>query len=190
MKTEAPQFKIIEQVIPANGFFGDSYDGNKFYIIEAAGPLFVKTDTTVSLPYKQGQGQMFDKPFRRLEFKNPNAFPIYIRVYTGYGDYIDRRFQLIEANTSFKCNALTSIAATTAEVFNGTPSNNEILRKSILVSNNDSSNNLELRDESNVSGLIIFPKTSVMIPTSDYVEVYNPTGGGVACRVSELWYIT
>lgn len=191
IETNHGQSAFIETRIGPNGFIGEAYLGNKFYIIDASGPIWVKTNNTSEIEFKQGQGQQFSKQFKRVELRNKSATnTIFVKIWVGFGDYIDRRFQLIESSTSYVANALTSIAATTAEIFNGVPSGSQIQRKSLYVSNNDSSNNLEIRDKDNVSGLIVFPKTAIVIPTSDEVEVYNPTGGGVACRVSEIWYTT
>jgi hypothetical protein len=184
---------IVNTLTPAGtagAFLGVSHRANKFYVIDASGEFLVKTDNSSQVPFKQGQGRTFVSDFNRLELENISSNPISIRLWVGNGEYKDQRFQLLESSTEFIASPVSSIAGAVSEVFNGVPLVNQITRKAIIVSNNDSSNNLELRDESGNSGVIVFPKTSVMIPTSDYVEVYNPTGGAIATRISEIWYVT
>lgn len=188
---EHGQSAFIEVRIAPNGYVGESYYGNKFYIIDASGTLKIKTSITSEIEFKQGQGQSFSKAFNRVEIRNPSLTnTLYVKIWVGFGEFIDRRFQLIESNTEYVANVLTSIATISGATLTGIPSGSQIQRRSMLVSNNDSSNNLEIRDKNGVSGLIVFPKTSIILSTSDEVVVYNPTGSSIACRVSEIWYIT
>ncbi|MGH8016972.1 MAG: hypothetical protein ACREIA_01570 [Opitutaceae bacterium] len=61
-------------------------------------------------------------------------------------------------------------------------------RRSIIVSNKDPNNALELRDADDHVILTVFPETSITLPISGSVEIYNPGASAVALNVSELWW--
>lgn len=176
--------------IPAGGTLGVDAYGQRFYFINATAPLEAKTNLSAYKPYRKGTGENFTDEFRfnRIEFHNPNTYPIFIQVFIGFGDYLDTTSELVESFTQAVGQASTTIAALSTVVLNGNPSNTQIQRKAVVISNLSTTDALYVRDISHNNICAVLPNTSIMLPISAYVEIYNGTASAIPWCCSEIWY--
>lgn len=182
---------VISVTIPANGTLPYPVYGETFYFIGATAPVEVKTDKTAFKPYRKGTGENFPQELRfsRLEIKNVNAFAIEITLWAGFGKYIDNRFEIVDAYTTVVGWNNSSINGGGSVAFLGSPTGNQIQRKAFVISNIDPNNALVIRDKDNNFCCAVFANTSITLPISGEVRVFNPTGAPIQCYISEIWYI-
>ena len=175
--------------------------GNYFYFVENDGTLFVKTDIGASKPYQLGTGEIVPPGsiFRFLELENKTANPIAIELYVGFGEFLDKRLNIVrerpasvqpvaEQNTEYVASATTSIGAGAGVTFTGTPGAGQLRRKAIVVSNRDTAAQLQVRDASGGPGTTVFGSTSITLPVSGEIEVFNATGGAISVYMAEIFY--
>lgn len=168
-------------------------DGDFFRIVSAALDVEVRImpGNTRAL-YGQGDAETMPpgETFRRLEVRNPSAVStLIVTVYAGFGRYAQQRQAVMEPRTEFDAWSGTQLAATSGETFAGVPAGTRLRRKAIQVTNEDASLLLQVRDEAGHVGLSIKGGDSITLPISEGVEIYNPNGSAVACRISEIWWI-
>jgi len=183
------QFTIIDQEIPSGQTLGFPYSGNKFYIIDSTGELLVKTEFTVALPYKQGQGQSFEKDFQRIEFNNPGLSTVSFRCFVGFGEYRDQRFALLESQTQLVGSNETVINTGATLTFDGIPTGSQIQRKEIIIANLDTTSRLDILDKDDNMFTAIPFNQLLSLQTSDLVKIQNNTASNVALRVGETFYV-
>lgn len=179
------------ETIPAQGIRVIESPGDTFFVVQSAVVLQIRWFGVDFAEYAQGQGEDL-KPagasFKRLEIRNPTATPQNVVIYAGFSRFLDQRFAVIEPKTVFAPWTGTQLAATTGQAFSGVASGRQIRRKSIQVTNLDANLRLQLRDAAGNVGLSIFPETSITLPISEFVEVYNQNGTPLACNISEIWW--
>jgi hypothetical protein len=187
--------RYIEIPASDNGIPGSySLDvlGNAFYLIDCTGEISISTDLSPFKTYRKSTGEEFprEQAFRRLEFRNHGA-AITIRVWAGWGRYIDRRFEMVESATTARGWDASSqeIPATSHVDFSPPVGNGVIARKSIIVTNLDANENLQLQDTGGHTFLTVFPRTSVTLPISDTLRIANDTGSAIACNVGQILYV-
>lgn len=187
--------RLIEIPASAGGVPGSySLDvvGNAFYLIDCTGEIEIATDLSPFKTYRKSTGEEFprEQAFRRLEFRNTGA-KITIRVWAGWGRYIDRRFEMLEALTKAKgWDAVSQeIPANDHVDFVPVTGNGVIARKSIIITNLDPNENLRLEDTDGNTFMTIFPRTSITLPLSDTVRIANDTGSAIACNVGQINYV-
>ncbi len=178
--------------------------GIRFYIVEsdADGFIGIKTDKTQQELFTVGTGKEFDESqgFTAIELENFSANVITLDLFAGFGDYIDRRttivgnrlssiLPVIEPKTKAVGNAITSITGGAFILLSGVPDVTQIRRKAITVSNVDPNNALEIRDPANNKILTVFANTSIILPLSEPVRVFNPTGGAISVSIGEIWWM-
>jgi hypothetical protein len=182
----------IEQVVtvPANGFQGVNIYGQNFYLIDSTGPVQISTDKTGPKVYRKGQGEDFpiELRFKRLEFKNETAADITVRLWAGFGHFVDSRVEILEAYTKIRGSATVSIADGATLTLPGTPTNDLVQRKAIVVSNEDPNSIIRVVDSSGNNCCAIFPQTSVTLPVSGTCGIKNTSGAAVTVSVSEIFY--
>lgn len=181
---------ISRVYIPANGSTGIPSYGFAFYIVASTAEVKVKTDKTGFLTYKQGTGEQFteDLEFQRLEFLNPNAFPVVVDIWYGFGAYIDRRFELLDAPTSAVGSSATLAGGADIDYL-ATPTGNQLRRKYAIITNRDAANPLILRDLDGNEMATIFAEQNFVIDSSAGFNIFNDTGAGIAYQVAEVWYV-
>lgn len=167
-------------------------EGNNFHVVFAPVPIEVRWANGGEFGfYEQGAG-VRDIPggqtFRRLEVRNPTVGDITVVIYVGGPIYSDARSSVIEPRTEYDAWTGTQINAATGQTFSGVPSGSRIRRKAIQITNLDATLNLQVRDSAGHVGLIVFPETSITLPISEAVEIYNANGAAVACAVSEIFW--
>jgi hypothetical protein len=166
--------------------------GNAFYLIDCTGEVEISTDLSPFKTYRKSTGEEFprDQSFRRLEFRNTGA-KITIRIWAGWGRYIDRRFEMLEALTKAKgWDAVDQEIPATGHVdFVSVTGDGVIARKSIIITNLDPNENLRLEDTDGNTFMTVFPRTSITLPLSDTIRVANDTGSAIACNVGQINYV-
>lgn len=188
---------VVEyRTIKAGGFEGIGHYGESFYVIAATAPFEAKTELTAYKPYRAGTGEKFPEElrFKRLEFRNPNAFDITVMVWVGFGKYIDNRLLVIEGFTEVVARAGTTIPAYNNNPANiiwldGAPNGNRVQRKAVIVSNPDSQSDLQVVDEAGNIVATVFYRSSCNLPIAGKVGIRNVNGSAVTASVSEIWYV-
>lgn len=165
--------------------------GRNFYVVFAPVDIEIKRPGSEWATYPQGTGldtQADGTEFERLEVRNPSAGTITVVLWIGGPLFRDSRSAIIEPRTEIAAWSSNQLAATTGSTLNGVPTGRRIRRKCIQVTNLDANLNLQIRDAAGHVGLTIFPSTSITLPISESVEVYNPNGSPVSCSISEIWW--
>ena len=167
--------------------------GNYFAVVFAPVDLMIRISGSEAALYSQGDSLELPagQTFSRLEVRNPSATAsVVVLIYAGVGRYVQRRQAVMEPPTEFNAWVGTQLNASDGQTFSGVPTGRRMRRKCIQVTNGDATLRLQLRDAAGNVGLEIFPETSITLPISETVEVFNPNGAAVACRVSEIWWLS
>jgi len=166
-------------------------EGSNFHVVFAPVDVEIMWPGGVFATFPQGTG-VDEFPnggkFNRLHVKNPSLGDIFVVIWVGGPKFKDNRSAIIEPKTRGKGWNGSTLAATTAQAFNGIPTGNQIRRKAIQVTNLDANLKLQVRDTSGYIILTVFPETSITLPISEACDVYNPNGAGVALNISEIWW--
>lgn len=174
------------------GFASFEARGESFYLIECTGELKMKTDVSPFKTYRKQCGEKFDEgdEFTRIEVRNYGPATT-IKLWTGWGEYIDRRYELMEAPTTLK--GWDAVAQEIPEMgyVDFVPQHGDglIRRKSIIITNLDPNENLRITDTDDHTFMTVFPRTSITLPPSNTVRINNDTGAAISCNVGEIYYI-
>ncbi|MFW6217509.1 MAG: hypothetical protein ACOC4K_00800 [Verrucomicrobiota bacterium] len=163
--------------------------GEAFYVLE--GPeVQVKTDLHSWKTYRAGTGERFPKgqTFSRLELRNYGA-AAKLKIWVGFGEYIDRRFSLMETQTKCIGQSASELAANQTLALDGVPPVDAWHRKAIVITNYDPTTPIRLLDADDNEICGVFPNTSIMLPITGVVKVHNTTAAVVPCSISEIWYV-
>lgn len=182
----------VRQTIQAGQTIHVSAYGETFYFIALTAPVRVKTDLTAAKPYRQGTGERFPEElrFKSLDIENTSSGVVTLVLWVGFGEYIDHRNALIEGYTQAYGSAFTNVLAASARTFLGLPTQSgQIQRKSIVVTNLDIANPLLVRDGSDNVICAVLPNTSLTLPISGPVNIFNATGATIAAYMGEIWYV-
>lgn len=185
------QAQTIIKIIAPGAIEAINNEGRNFHVVFAPVDIQVKVPGGEFVTFPQGAGveNIPDNgTFKRLEVRNPSTGPITVVIYIGGPLYRDNRSAIIEPKTEFAAWSGTTLANATGQTFSGVPAGFRIRRKCIQVTNLDPALNLQLRDALNNIGLSVFPNTSITLPISEPVTVYNNSGGPIACNISEIWW--
>jgi hypothetical protein len=171
--------------------------GQSFYFLDCSAEVFVSIPGTGRMPHTNGTGRNVQQTsyFDRIEIENKQTYRVYIRLYVGNTDgYIDNRLNLVNEKGIVEriTKAIgwdgSSIAGNEHVDFAGLFQYPLIHRKALLVTNEDLSLKVELRDSNDNRLAIVFPETCILFPSSDFIRVANPNPGSIAVSISELVY--
>lgn len=166
-------------------------EGQNFWVVHAPVDLQIRLSGGEFATYGQGTG-LDNLPgggtFSRLEIRNPSLGAITVGIYIGGPLYRDSRAAVMEPKTEGDGWNGTQLLAGAGVTFDGIPSGDRIRRKSIQVTNLDVAARLQLRDADTHVILEIFGETSINLPVSESIQVWNPNGAAVACAISEIWW--
>lgn len=170
--------------------------GVAFYLIDCTGEVEIQTDLSPFKTYRKSTGEEFprEQAFRRLEFRNTGSAKLTIRVWAGWGKYIDRRFEMIESTTKARGwsawpGGQQEVPANSSIDLPAALGDGVISRKSVLITNLDPNENLRLEDADNNTFLTVFPRTSVTLPISDTFSIHNDTGSDISVNIGEVLYV-
>lgn len=183
----------VTKKIPPGGIEAVNIEGSNFHIVFSPVDIAIKWPGGEFVTYPQGSGVdnlPAGQTFKRLEVRNPSLGEITVVLYVGGPLYRDNRSALIEPRTevSAQTPAASIIPNAAGVVLDGIPTGLRIRRKSIQVSNLDPALNLQIRDAAGNVALTVFAQTSITLPISEYVQVYNASGGAIASSISEIWW--
>lgn len=191
--------RLIE-ISPKSGSVPGSYQldvpGNAFYLIDCTGEIEIQTDLSPFKTYRKSTGEEFpmEQAFQRLEFRNQGSATVTVRVWAGWGRYIDRRFEMVEATT--KARGWDDWPATAQQIPAGSSidivpvlGGGVISRKSVIITNLDANENIRVEDADNNTFMTVFPRSSVTLPVSDTISLHNDTGSALACNIGEIVYV-
>lgn len=185
---------LIEIPGAANGFPG-SYNldqlGEAFYLIECTGEVEIRMDDSPAITYRKSTGERLPKGerFKFLEFINHGS-PLTVRVWVGFGEYVDRRFELLESTTRARgWDGAQEIPAGSFVDFAPQLGGGVLRRKAIIVTNLDANENLRLTDTDGNTFMTVFARSSVTLPISDVLRINNDTGDALSCNVGQIEYV-
>ncbi|AHF94464.1 hypothetical protein OPIT5_16700 [Opitutaceae bacterium TAV5] len=159
--------------------------GKFLYVVDASGPVELKVDDMSPSILRAGQGMIFDGTFERIELQSPEGVRMPVKLWIGFTAFIDNRQSVVPAKTRDHARADGAIGPNTKVDFAGRYEASDIQRKSILVSNLDTTLSVELLDAAGNVMLNIWPQTSIVHETSGPVSVRNPNANAVSVRISE-----
>lgn len=165
--------------------------GRNFYVVFSPVDIEIKRPGSEWATYPQSTGLDVlpdGDEFERLEVRNPSVGTITVVLWIGGPLFRDARAAIIEPRTEFAASATVSIANGAFVDFSGVPSGLRIRRKAINVTNNDPALDLQIRDAAGNIGLLVFAKTSITLPISEFVRIQNAAGGPIAVALSEIWW--
>lgn len=170
--------------------------GTAFYLIDCTGEIEVRTDQNSFKTYRKSTGEEFprDGAFSRLEFQNNGGAKLTLRVWAGWGRYIDRRFEMVEAVTRPRGwtnwpGGAQQVPANSSIEIAPVLGDGVISRKSVLITNLDPNENISLTDADGNTFMTIFPRTSITLPLSDTISVKNDTGANISINIGEVFYV-
>lgn len=179
--------------------------GDRFYIVDCDTDTAVgiKTHKTQQELFTVGTGKQFtpDQAFQTLEIENFSADIVTLVMFSGYGDYIDKRTTIVGNRLSSVLPTIEPktlpVAGATASIASGGNINlapsitgTRLRRKAITVSNLDPNANLQIRDVGNVNVLLtIFPQTSIILPLSEACFIFNASAGAIALSYGEIYWL-
>lgn len=172
----------------------DAY-GMSYHLISATGnkPVYIATDLTSELPITPGSSSDFPKLFRfsQLSIRNPNTYPVRIALWYGFGAFRQNNIYLT-ANPSVPLPVVsTQLAGLSGVTLSGNPPADMIRRRSVLISNLDPANPLEVFDKDPAGGgaslFVVFARTIIEYESDAPLYVYNPTASAIQCRIAETW---
>jgi len=170
-------------------------EGDFFAVLNSPVPLEIRWPGCEAAIYAQGDSvdMQSGERFSRLEIRNPTLAAVTVTIFTGGARYRSARQTMLEQPSALKgwqSVPTSSIPAATGIGFDGTPPADGIQRKALMVSNLDPNNVIQIKDANGNLCLVVFANTSVTIPTSDFVQVFNPTGAAISVAISELFYVS
>lgn len=185
------QSKAVTLIIAAGAIAPINAEGENFHVVFSPVDLAIKFPGGEFVLHPQGSGVdnlPGGQTFKRLEVRNPSLGEITAVVYIGGPLYRDNRSAIIEPKTEFAAQASATLAAATGVTLSGLPTGFRIRRKSIQVTNLDPNLTLQVRDSAGQVGLTVFASTSIILPISEAVEIYNANGAAQALNISEIWW--
>ena len=182
--------KTIPYKIPAGGQITVKATGSHFFLVESPIAVMVKLESAGAVRCAAGSGLDCEDGafFEYAEVSNPATYEITVLVYVGFAAYNERRAASVDANTVLIGQPITTIAANTKVPFTGAPTGNLVRRRQIVVSNLDAANPLYILDENDNLCAACFFGTSITLPTSGPLKVFNNTAAPIPVCISEIWY--
>lgn len=199
-KVFPPSGKYVRATVLASGTQVIRATGDHFYLAEATGRLQIKTDITAEAPYSLGEGEIVPagNEFREVIIRNTTAEDITLEIFVGRNRRIDRRLNVVDGrlasvervmhnSTRLYVDTKVTYANNDTKAFSGVATGTQIQRKSIIVTNEDTSANLDWTDGTNIGGKI-GPGEKIELELSGPITIGNTSGGSITAKVSEIWY--
>ena len=214
MNTPASFFSFKRFNVPVAGEHPLKVTGNFVTFLEATGPFEFRfgqggewLPSQLGIEFRYLPGELFTElNFRQPEGTDPGADPVVIELNTGVGQVNDRRLNIVRQrpNQLFLQAAPTLLLATplAGDQLAGTTGQNLFqarfptgnpegvsYRKAVLVSNLDPTSSLLIRTTGGDTLLAVPAAQVIELETSDDLEVFNPNGSPVSCRIGEIFYL-
>ena len=191
---------IFRRILNAGQEDNINFPGTFFYVVQADGPVRIGNDDEGGDVFEVGTGHIGTESnrFRKLKIRNESGAENLVEICVGEGEYRDNRFTLVPgryvgvpmypAPTRFVPNAASSIAAGASVDLPGTWNAPDRIRKAVVVQNFDAALALQIRVGTDVVNEV--PGSAVPIThtfeVSGPVNIHNPHGAPVACRIAEI----
>lgn len=177
------------------GVFQGVIGGNFFYVTRATHPNFrvaLNDGTFLAGSFARGHRFNDDTLIEKIHVINDDPLrPLEVTVLVGKGDPIDHLFnayknEVIPQPTRLYAQTAGKIAANSQVDLTGVYLTTDIRRKSIQVSNLDSTLWVELLDSVGNPALRIRPLDNITLDIAGKVSVRNSNAAEVACYISEI----
>ncbi|EIQ00207.1 hypothetical protein OpiT1DRAFT_04749 [Opitutaceae bacterium TAV1] len=185
--------KTYTNTIPAGGVLPVPVFGNFLNVAEASAPVEIAFNSGSFEPYKMGQSVLAtgEDQFGNVQVRNPGTEAVRFSIKYGLNcEFIDRRQEVLPPRTRIQSREETTIAAGATAALPGKYQANDIRRKSIQVSNTDTTLPVHLVDAAGNVALVIRPLDTITLDISEPVGVKNPNGTAVAAFISEIIFVS
>lgn len=185
------QANLLTPIIPANGILALNVPGRYCYLVDAASRIGMRIGDQPESLFAPGSGVAFPEgsDFERVELRNPTGAAQQVSVWVGYSEFVDRRIALIEPETELVAWSGTQIGAASGVTFPPVLTTPRVRRKALLIDNQDPALPLHVRDVAGNVAFHVRAETTITVPASGIVEVFNPAGAPVACSVCEIYWV-
>jgi hypothetical protein len=177
-----------------------NFPGTFFYVVNADGPVRIGPNNEDGNVYDVGTGPIGtpSRPFGKLKLRNEHTATNLVEIAVGEGEFRDNRFTLVPqrtigipmypAPTRMVVHPATSIAAGASVDLPATWTAPDRIRKAIVVQNLDASLALQIRVGAAVANEVPGSPTPIThtFELSGPVNVFNPHGAAISCRISEI----
>lgn len=190
--------------------------GNRYYCKElydaatfdGVADIEIQTDVTGRRPLNIGMGERVPEGsyYETLTLFNPSTNPdVYVEVYSGFGDIIDNRLNIVRlrpasiqpvTDSPTDTIALPALVALANSIAGGatvslsaSPPPGYSQRRGFTVANADPNSPLQVVDDNgNVIGLV-FAETTQVYYFSGAAGIKNATSVAITAYVGEIWYV-
>lgn len=193
MSTNPFSSGIHELTIVPGGIVPVFAEGDFFYVVETNVDLQIMRSGAPLAPYQQGTGEQLPPGamFDRLEVRNPSlSVPAKVRLYVGFGRYLNQRQAVYEPKTRVACRSGSLASLATLDLSPALAAG-DLRRKEIVICNGSAELRLYWRNKTTgVAGGFILPGFSAALPVSEDLELYNPAGSALEYYVTEIFWTT
>lgn len=177
--------------------------GSYFLCSEATGAFNVSFDGGEAVPFNVGMALRFlpGDFFTEIGIHNPGTDEITVEIYTGSSELIDARLNVVRQRpmpimwvppeTVVYSAGITSLAGLANQACPGTRviSGGNYVRKEIIVTNLDPTNDLDVRlADGTTSFAMVLARTAWVLETNASLVVVNPNASAMAVRIGETFY--
>ena len=188
-----PQYATRAYTIPAGATVELIRSATFVTVLSATGPFKARFDDAPSFDLEQGLTIRTPNGFRRMEFTNPGASAISVKVGVGRGDVNDARLTLSgQVNTAETMpDTLTTgapVAATNAAVTQ-IAATNPLRREVLAVVDTGAAGPVYIGGDAGAAagqGIPVQPGQSLTLSTTAALYARNDTGGAVNVYVAEM----
>jgi len=194
--------QIVTTIVPAGKTFPLYQAGNNFYLIVATGVVIIKPNNGSQNEYVQGTGLIVDdlNIFASIQITNNTPQDIVLRIFVGFGNYIDNRLIVYDPSVLQSPHSVLStlpggnvvlIPDLSNTAMTG-PNGEKFLalnRIALYVSNNDTGVTYNVQNASGSLNLVsVFPLTAIVYPVSGDLSIRVPSGG-INAIISEVYNV-
>ena len=188
--------------------------GNRYYCKElynattnnGVADIQIQTDATSKRPLNVGIGEHVPEGsyFTVLTLFNPLAVDVYVELYSGFGDIIDNRLNIVRERPAYNqpvTDAPTDVIALPAAVADAntlaagdtwllstTPPTGYSQRRGFTIANADPNLPVQIVDANGDVISLVFAESPHVYYVSGAVGIKNANASGLAVYVGEIWY--
>lgn len=195
--------QVYNFYLEANQSLPQAIPGTYFVYLDGPGEIEVQLDEQppsrvwVGAALVPGIYQGKEQSFGMVKMRNVTAAAIRITVWIGFTDFIDRRRDQIDAPSDLVAvDDLATVyvsgillANQSLPLTGAATIPTRIRRKAVQVVNLDPSTSIKIKDGAGRVALIVRAGETITQPISGAVSIVNDTGAGVACWISEIWFV-
>lgn len=196
--------QTIVFTIPPGGMRRVEGLADRFYFVEATGPVRIKTGVIPEKVYTKGRGKRLPPPalFKYAEIHNDNAIAVRIEMEWSFGEEIDNRLNIVagvgaalatydnDGHIESEAALAAGNLANASEVeFSPTPPSGYLKRRFVSISNKSTTAVLLLLNSTNEQIGAVFPSQTNEFYHQDTFKLRNESGAGVDVKAYTCWEV-